>query len=434
MDSAFTGRRVLLFATTTGYQTRAFGDAAARLGVELIFATDRCHLLEDPWQDSALPIRFSHPAGSTAAILAAAATTRFDGILAVGDRPTVIASQVAAGLGLPWHPPAAAAAARNKRLTREHLRAAGLAVPWFGEYPVEIEVQRLVPSLAFPCVIKPLALSGSRGVMRVNDGDELRIALSRLRTMLELPEIRAERDEAHRRILIEGFISGREYALEGLMNHGVLDVLAIFDKPDPLDGPFFEETLYVTPSVASAAIQRALIAAVAKAAAALGLFHGPIHAECRADGDMVFVLEVASRPIGGLCSRALRFQHRDRLATEPIALEELLLRHALGESSRDWRRETGASGVLMIPIPRRGIYRGVSGIAAAKAVAGIDDVRITAKPDQILVPLPDGASYLGFVFAHAGDPAEVQRALRHAHAQLQFSIDTEVRMLQSAHG
>ena len=427
-------QRVLLFATTTGYQTRAFGEAAERLGVELVFATDRCNLLEDPWQDGALPIRFHDESASVAAILGAARERRFDGVLAVGDRPTVIASRVAEALSLPWHPPAAVQAARNKRLTRERFQAAGLPVPWFVEHPLGVDAEALLQSVSFPCVIKPLALSGSRGVMRVNDPGELRAALSRLRSMLESPAIRAERDEANGRILVEGFISGREYAIEGLLNQGVLDVLAIFDKPDPLDGPFFEETIYVTPSRTGAAVQEAITTAVTLAAKAIGLSHGPVHAECRVSGAEVFVLEVAARPIGGLCARALRFQSRRRADVPSISLEELLVRHALGASSQDWRRVPGGSGVLMIPIPRRGIFRGVTGVEQARAIALIDEIRITAKPDQVLIPLPEGASYLGFIFGRAGHPADVEQALRDAHRQLEFTIDPEVRMLQSAHG
>jgi ATP-grasp domain/L-amino acid ligase C-terminal domain 2/ATP-grasp N-terminal domain len=427
-------KRILLFATTTGYQTRAFGEAAQRLDADLVFATDRCSMLEDPWQDSAVPIRFHDEPAAVAAILAASRTERFDGILAVGDRPTGIAARVAAALNLPWHPPAAAAAARNKRLTRERLKAAGLPAPWFAEHPLDVDPAVLEPSLPFPCVIKPLALSGSRGVMRINDGDDLRAALDRLRTLLASPDIRAERNAAHGRILIEGFIPGHEYAIEGVMNHGALDVLAIFDKPDPLDGPFFEETIYITPAPLSTAFNQQIATAVGQAAASLGLHHGPIHAECRVGEQGIFVLEVAARPIGGLCARALRFNPRPAGNVGPISLEELLLRHALGESSLGWIRESDASGVMMIPIPRRGVLRAVAGIEDASGTTLVEEVRITAKPDQMLIPLPEGASYLGFIFARGADGAAVTRALREAHRRLVFTIDSELRVLQSVHG
>jgi len=443
-------RRILLLATTTGYQTRAFGDAAARLGVELVFATDRCHLIEDPWQDHAIAIRFYDEDASVTAIIESAAAVPLDGLLVVGDRPTVIGARVAERLGLPWHSPAGASAARHKELTRQCLRDAGLPVPWFfavalssqqsvlsachAETPQARRREPTVPSpqpLSYPCVVKPVALSGSRGVMRADDPAALAAAFERLRALMAQPEVRAERNEAHAIALVEGFIPGREYAVEGLMHHGVLHVLAIFDKPDPLDGPFFEETIYLTPSSAADEVQDAIVDGVTRAAGALGLRHGPIHAECRvnpstASGQVeVFVLEVAARPIGGLCARALRFQSAICNLQSAISLEELLLRHALGEDPAPYRREATASGVMMIPIPRRGVLRRVDGIDAAHQGAGVDEIHITAKPDQLLVPLPEGASYLGFIFARAGRAADVEQALRDAHARLAFTIDAE---------
>jgi ATP-grasp domain-containing protein/L-aminoacid ligase-like protein len=434
--------RVLVLATTTGYQTRAFGEAAERLGVELTFATDRCHLIEDPWQDGAVAIRFYDDEASVAAIVASATARPIDGIVVVGDRPAVIAARVARALRIPWHPPEAVAIATHKLRARERLRAAGLAVPSWVAFTRSGSPESSAPNPhapPFPCVVKPVALSGSRGVMRADDARELSAAIDRLRALLQSPEIRAERNDAHDTVLVEAFIPGREYAIEGLMHHGALHLLAIFDKPDPLDGPFFEETIYVTPSIAPADEQRAIAEAVARAAAAIGLHHGPIHAECRVNGDGVFILEVAPRPIGGLCARALRFAPGpgdpappSTGEPSPIPFEELLLRHAVGEAVADWCRERDASGVMMIPIPRRGIYRGVDGVDAARAVPFVDDVRITAKPDQLLVPLPEGASYLGFIFARAAHPRDVERALRDAHARLAFTIAPEFPVLTAA--
>ena len=354
--------RVLLLATTTGYQTRAFGEAAERLGVQLVFATDRCHMIDDPWRDEAIPIRFYDEAPSVAAILESARLRPLDGVLVVGDRPAAIGARVQQALGLPGHPPDAAAAAGNKQTTRKRLREGGLAVPWSVSTAMEADASVLAASVTYPCVVKPLALSGSRGVMRADNTKEFIESFHRLRTLLRSTEIRAERNDAHEMAMVESFIPGGEYALEGVLEHGVLRTLALFDKPDPLDGPFFEETIYVTPSTASEDVQRAIVNAVARAADALGLRHGPIHAECRVNDEGVFVLEVAARPIGGLCARALRFQ---KGAIRLFSLEELLLRHALGESLAGWTRETRASGVMMIPIPRRGILRHVDHVDQA---------------------------------------------------------------------
>ncbi|HEX3703146.1 MAG TPA: ATP-grasp domain-containing protein [Vicinamibacterales bacterium] len=428
--------RVLLLATTTGYQTRAFGEAAGRLGVELVYATDRCHVLDDPWRDQAIPVRFYDEAASAAAIVDAARVRPIDGVLVVGDRPTVIGAEVMRELGLPGHPPEAARVSRNKQLTRGRLRDAGLPVPWFISSPAGAGAAALARGISFPCVVKPLALSGSRGVIRADDEASFVAAWSRLQALLDAPDIRAERSDAHDRALIEGFIPGREYALEGVMHDGDLQVLALFDKPEPLDGPFFEETIYVTPSIAPAGEQAAIVEGIRRATAAIGLRHGPVHAECRVNDAGVFVLEVAARPIGGLCARALRFVYGGRVSVQygnpsPVPLEELLLRHALGEPTAAWQREPDASGVMMIPIPRRGVLRRVSGVDDARAVPGIDDVQITAKADQRLVPLPEGASYLGFIFARGKTPAFVTRALQAAHARLHVHIDAELPIVGS---
>jgi hypothetical protein len=428
-------KRVLLLATTTGYQTRMFGDAAERLGVELVFATDRCDVLEDPWRDRAIPVRYHDEEASVDAILAHAESRPIDGVLVVGDRPTVVAAMTARELRIPSHQPPAAAVSRNKLFTRERLRDCDLPRPWFFPTSTDANPAELARIIEYPCVIKPLTLSASRGVMRADDRVAFVQAFERLRALLASPDVRAERmpDEgAYDTVLVEGFIDGWEFALEGVMHHGALNALALFDKPDPLDGPFFEETIYVTPSTAPDAMQWDILDAVSRAAAAIGLTHGPIHAECRVNNRGVYILEVAARPIGGLCARSLRFQKRGEGPL--VSLEEVLLRHALGESPSDWRREAAASGVMMIPIPHRGIYRSVAGVDEAGAVPGVDDVQITAKTDQVLVPLPEGASYLGFIFAHAPTPDGVERALRDAHGRLRFAIDPELPMLQSRNG
>ncbi len=418
--------RILVLATTTGYQTRAFGEAAARLGIDLVFATDRCEQIDDPWRDGAIPIRFNEEDRSVAAIVAAARRAPIDGLLVVGDRPTVVAARSAEALGLPWHPPDAARAARHKLTARERFRGAGLAVPWFRRSTIDRGAAAFDPDrLEYPCVLKPVALSGSRGVMRADNPVEFAAVFERLRALLRAPDIRAERNPAHDHVIVEGFIPGREFAVEAILHHGVVHVLAMFDKPDPLDGPFFEETIYVTPSSAPASEQRAIADAVGRACSALGLRHGPVHAECRVDGAgegaRVFVLEAAARPIGGLCARAVSIGGRP--------LEEMLLRHAAGDDPRDWTRDEDASGVMMIPIPKRGTLRAVEGIDAARATPHVTDVRITAKIDQLLVPLPEGASYLGFIFARAAHAGDVERALRAAHARLMFRIDAELPVL-----
>src|SRR6478736_1833654 len=344
-----TGRkRALLLAATTGYQTRMFAEAAEHMGVELVYATDRCDHLEDPWQDHAIPIRFHEEWRSVDALLKVAEREPFDAILAVGDRPAVIAAYLARLLGLPNHPPEAAAAARDKRLTRAKLKSAGLPVPGFITVPIGTDISTVVHRVTFPAVIKPTVLSASRGVIRVDDPVSLATAFDRVRRLLTSPEIRELRDAESDVVQIEDFIPGEEYAVEAMLEHGHCRVLAVFDKPDPLDGPFFEETIYVTPSRAPLSVQRQIEAAVAGAANAIGLYHGPIHAECRVNADGVFILEIAARPIGGLCAKALRFE-RNGLS---IGFEQFLLGHALSEPTAAWQRESRASAVMMVPIPK----------------------------------------------------------------------------------
>ena len=398
--------RLLLFAATTGYQIRVFAEAARRLDVELTLATDRCHVLDDPWGDRAIPVRFGDVPGSLEVLRG----RRFDAVAAVGDAPAVLAAEVASALGIPFHPPAAVRACHDKYLARQLFQAAGLPVPQFFRVPLADGPDAAARRAPYPCVLKPLGLSASRGVIRANDLDEFRAAFARIKTLLA-------REQQSQYLQVEAYIPGREFAVEGIVTRGAPRILAIFDKPDPLEGPFFEETIYVTPSRESAAAQQSMRETVERAVRALGLYHGPFHAELRFNDSGVWMLEVAARPIGGLCSKALRFG-------AGMPLEELVLRHAIGEDIAALQPADAASGVMMIPIPRGGVYEDAAGVDEARSIEGVDDVIVTAKAGQMLVPLPEGASYLGFIFARGGDPAEVERALRRAHAKLSFRIAT----------
>jgi biotin carboxylase len=412
-------QRVLLVASKTGYQVAEFFGAAERLGVELVLATDRCHILDDPYGDRATPLRFE-AAPEERDIEALRARGPFDGVLAVGDRPAFIAACCAERLGIRFHPSDSVAAANDKFETRERFRAAGLNVP-------DYQLLRLDGSRAprrFPCVLKPLHFSASRGVIRANAPAEFAAAEARIRKMTGADEP----------LLVEDFIPGREFALDGLITEGKLQTLAIFDKPDPLDGPFFEETIYLTPSREPTEVQQAIQDAVERAVSALGLRHGPVHAEMRvnhngADTPLhvnpcgVWMLEVAARPIGGLCSRVLRFE-------DDAGLEEILLRHAIGRDVLQTRLAPGAHGVKMIPIPREGVYSGVDGLQDARASADIEAIEITAKKGQYLETLPEGASYLGFLFARAPDAERVEQALRRAHSSMKFRIEPALRVVR----
>jgi biotin carboxylase len=408
-------KRLLLIGATTGYQTRVFAQAAERLGYELVLATDRCHVLDDPWADRAIALRFEDPSGAAATL---AAERGVDGIVALGDRPAYIAALAAVRLGIPYNSPGSVAASRSKFLARQRFSAAGLLVPDFRRVPISEGPSLPAQDARYPCVLKPLGLSASRGVIRANNPAQFIAAFERIERLLADPDIARLHEEQDRFLQVESFIAGQEFALEGLFVQGELRVLALFDKPDPLDGPFFEETIYVAPSREDRDTQQAIIRTTQAAVKALGLTHGPIHAEMRVNGQGVWMLEVAARPIGGLCARVLP------------GLEELILRHAAGDNAGDLAMPAPAAGVMMIPIPRAGIFVDVQGLNQARSIPDIEEVIVTAKQGQKLVPLPEGASYLGFIFAHAETPDAVERALRISHEHLRFEIATALPVVR----
>lgn len=412
--------RLLIFTAKLGYQTRSFDEAARRLGIDLLFVTDRCHQLEDPWGDRAIPVHFESPDAAAYAALEAMRGQDVDGILALGDRPAFAAANVARGLGILYNHPAAVEACRSKLRMREVFREAGLRVPWFRTVSLTPAPEPALLGIEYPCVAKPLSLSASQGVARANSREEFISAAARIRRLLESPEIRATREPNLDQILVEGYIPGREVAVEGLLTDGELRVLAIFDKPDPLEGPYFEETIYVTPSRHGDSQLREIERCAVDAVRAIGLSHGPVHAEFRINDDGVWPLEVAPRPIGGLCARALRFA--PDATTPSIGLEELLLRHAIGLPGSDYPREQGASGVMMIPVPKSGVLEKIEGEDAARNIPGITGIEITARLHDYIAAWPEGSTYLGFLFASAKKPAEVEDAIRAAHAKLHFAI------------
>lgn len=413
-------KRLLLFTAKLGYQTRSFEDAARKLDVQLVYVTDRCHQLEDPWGDQAIPVHFESPETAAYMVMEALRGKEAAGVLALGDRPAAAAAYAARGLGIEYNHPASVEACRSKLRMREVFRDAGLRVPWFRSFPVDPIPEPALAGISFPCVLKPLSLSASQGVMRANNRGEFLASAARLCRLLDSAEIRATREANLDQMIVEGYIPGREVAVEGLLTEGALRILAIFDKPDPLEGPYFEETIYVTPSRLADSTQSEIERSARNAVRALGLTQGPIHAEFRINEDGVWTIEVAARPIGGLCARALCFPLSN--TNDSIGLEELLLRHALKLFGSDAPRETSASGVMMIPVPQSGILEGVSGEEAARATPGITELEITARLHDYIAAWPEGSSYLGFLFARGSTAGEVEQAIREAHKKLAFDI------------
>lgn len=417
---------VVLLAPTTSYRDADFIAAAERLGltvgVELIIATDRCPVLAADFSEEAtgsVCIELRPPERAVAALCELHRRRPFCAIVPVDDATTVVAAQAAAALGLVHNELAATLAARDKRGLRERLAHAGVPQPRYRVLPLDAppaEVVAAAVAVGFPCVLKPAILSASQGVIRADDPASLLQARARIAALLHRPAIRGKHGAAAQVLLCESFVPGPEVAVEAMLRDGELTVLALFDKPDPLDGPFFEETIYVTPSRLPLAVQQELARTTAEAARALGLRHGPVHAELRL-GPAPVVIEVAARSIGGLCSRTLRFG-------TGRSLEELILLHALGRplAAAEVHREQAAAGVMMLPIPQAGVLRETHGLAQAQAVPGVVEVVITARPGEELVPLPEGAAYLGFLFARGETPAAVEAALRAAHRELRFVI------------
>lgn len=401
------------------YRAGAFASAASELGLTMVRGIDLPAEIAREWslgQDLALDFR--DDVAATAAIVAEHQRRPFAAVLSVDDSASLLAARVCARLGLAHNDPEAALAARDKLVMRQRLAAAGVPVPAFRCFALGTEAAVVAPQVSFPCVVKPTLLSGSRGVIRANDPAELAQAIERLRRML----LREGYSPTEDVFLVEDFIPGAEVALEGLLTDGRLRVLALFDKPDPLDGPFFEETIYVTPSRLPEAVQAAIADCTARSAAALGLREGPVHAELRVNAAGPWLVEVAGRSIGGLCSSVLSFG-------TGMCLEELVLRQAVGWPIASFERSSGAAGAMMIPIPGAGLLRGVQGVEAARAVPHVTGVEITAPLNQTLVPLPEGSAYLGFIFARAEDPATAEAALRQAHACLRFEVRPELPVL-----
>ena len=398
--------RVLLLLPTETYRAKDFLAAAERLGVDVVVGSERRQALADTMGDRAVVVPLANVDAAAEIIFTLHQRRALDAVLAVDDRGLAVAAAASARLGLAHNPVDAVAATRDKTALRARLAAHAVAQPDYRVVPPGQSVRAATAQIGYPCVVKPVSRSGSQGVIRVDDDIQASAAVNRVRAIVGPLEP----------VLVESFVVGAEVAVEALLVAGALEVLAVFDKPDPLDGPFFEETIYVTPSRQPALVQASLAATVASAAGALGLREGPVHAELRvgADGRIV-VIEVAARSIGGLCARSLRFG-------AGVSLEEVILRHAVGAGLDGLRREAQASGVMMLPIRAAGLLEKVSGQAEAQAIDGVVGLEISIATGRPVVPLPEGDRYLGFVFARGATPADVELALRRAEEALDVVV------------
>jgi biotin carboxylase len=408
--------RILLIVPTATYRARDFLAAADALGIEVVVGSDERHALGDLMGSRFLALPLHDPEATAEAIVAHDSRWPVDAVVSVDDVGAVAAATAASRLGLPHNPPEAVASARDKVAMRAALDRAEVPQPASDLLHPDTGEARWLAAAAnvgYPCVVKPPTLAASQGVIRVDRPEDLLATIARVRAIAASAGV-----EADRPLLVERFVPGAEVALEGILRSGRLEVLAVFDKPDPLDGPYFEETIYVTPSRLPASGQRAAASAAAGAARALGLETGPVHAEVRVDAGRAWVIEVAARTIGGLCSRSLSFGTGH-------SLEELVLAQALGRSLDGDGAGREASGVLMMPIPRSGVLIGVDGRDEALRIPGIVGVEITIAPGRPVVAAPEGDRYLGFVFSRAATPGEVEAALRHAQRRLHVQVQPE---------
>jgi biotin carboxylase len=399
--------RILLLLPTATYRAADFVTTAARLGVDVVVGSEHRQALAGPMGDRAVVVPLAGGDAALDAIAALHDRTPLDAVLAVDDQGVVVAATAAQRLGLRHNPPNAVAATRDKAAMRERLAAASLPQPAYRIVAHGADIASAATEVGYPCVVKPVSRSASQGVIRVDDAIQAAAAGIRIRAIV---------GDGPEPLLVERFVPGAEVAVEGLLLGGRLEVLAVFDKPDPMDGPFFEETIYVTPSRQPASVLADLEATVARAAAALGLREGPVHAELRiGTAGALMILELAARSIGGLCARTLRFG-------AGVSLEEVIIRHALGLGLDGLARETQASGVTMLPIRSAGVLDRVSGQERALAIEGVVGVEITIASGRAVVPLPEGDRYLGFVFARGPTAQDVEDALRRAEACLEVRL------------
>ncbi len=403
----------MLLIPTASYRAPDFMSAADKLGLDVVVASDVDQPLADMYPGRWLTLPYHDIERGAQAVARYADRFPLDAVVAVDDPGTILAAHASSELQLSGNSPESVVGTRDKSELRRALDANGIRSPGWqvcrfaDEPPIDV--------LDFPVVVKPLGLNGSRGVMRANNEASFRNAIARLRRLLGTRAAAEECGELADRYLVEGFIPGVEVAVEGLLTDGELHTLAVFDKPDPLDGPFFEETIYVTPSRLPEEQIQEVVQTARRSAEALGLHDGPLHAELRLNEKGAWPVDVAARTIGGLCARTLRFG-------AGMSLEEIVLRHAINAPLETLNRETRAAGVMMMPIVGRGRIKAILGLDEAAAVPLIEDIEMEARVGDMLIPLPEGADYPGFIFARGEDPAEVESALREAWSKIEFVL------------
>ncbi len=396
-----------MVAPNRSYRVASYIDAATRLGLQLIIVSDSEHSLVSAVA-SGITVDFADPDLAFEQVKLSIADKSILSVIATDDAVVTLASRIARELGLPHNDPKASRLTVRKDLARIRLQQEQCNVPEFSVCAIYDAADKAT-EFTYPVVLKPLMLSGSRGVIRADDPTQFIAAAERLERILANEPAS---DYERRHFLVEQYLDGDEIAFDGFVQDGRLLPLAMFDKPEPMNGPFFEESYYITPSRHDAATQQAIVEEIERCCAAYGLRHGPIHAEARITTQGVVLLEMASRTIGGQCARLIEYVLGSNLEQVIIQL--------MSDRSPEYQRGSKHAGVLMIPIEQSGVLKRVEGLIKAQQVANITDIEIHIQPGYELIPLPEGSSYLGFIFASAETFDQTLQALREAHQQLKF--------------
>ena len=410
---------VILIIPSASYRTGPFMNAIKKLDLKVLVISDKSQVFSGKYPDNLIIINFNHWKDKSVEISKWAKNNGLKAVIGVDEESIVLAANLSNFLNVDHNSIESVLLTKNKYLMRTELKKTGLCSPWFKIFSIYESSNKIINEISFPCVIKPTFLSGSRGVMRVNTKKELSEGIKTLNELLSLDELRKRAGKQSDYIMIEEYIPGKEVAIEGIVSEGKLTMLAIFDKPELLEGPTFEETIIVTPSVLTKKIQYSLLETLQIVVKALGIVKGPVHAEARINRNGNYILECASRSIGGLCSKVLEFQGG-------ISLEELILRSYLGRNIEKSKLIGNARGVMMMPTEKKGILKEIGGVKDALVVNGVTDLQITVKPGEKLQPLPKGDRYLGFIFAEGNNQEFVINALKNAWSKIEIVLENDL--------
>jgi len=407
---------VILIIPSASYRTSAFINAVEKLDLKVLVISDKSQVFSGKYPDNLMIMNFHHWKDRLDEISEWSERNGLKAVIGVDEESIVLAANISKYLKVEHNPVESVLLTKDKYLMRIELKKAGVNSPWFKRFSIHDSPNKKINEICFPCVIKPTFLSASRGVIRVNTIKELSNGFETLSELLSLEELRKRGGEQSDWILVEEYIPGKEVAIEGIVSEGKLKVLAVFDKPEPLVGPIFEETIIVTPSILPKKTLYSLFETAQIAVNALGIVKGPVHIEIRINSSGNYILECASRSIGGICSNVLEFQ-------DGMSLEELILRSYLGRNVEKTKLTDTAKGVMMMPNEKRGILKEIIGVEDALNVKGVTDLQITLKPGEKLEPLPKGDRYLGFIFAEDKDQELVIKALKNAWSKIAVVLE-----------